>query len=319
MGSPPFALSVLQALLHSEHETALLVTLPDRRRGRGRSISRSPLAALADEAGIEVLQPETTRDEAFVRELARREPEVLVVASYGEILREAVLELAPQGALNVHASLLPRWRGASPIQHAILAGDPRTGVSIQRLVRALDAGDLLLSEATPIDAEETAGELLERLAALGASTLLRALDALATGQARFMPQDPDAVTLAPKLRKEDGLLDWSRPAAELARRVRAVTPWPGARTTVIGTGEPREIVVTRARLASAPELPPGQPSGQPAGTLIGSGDGCLVRAADDWLELLEVKPAGKAAMSGADFLRGARFGPEARMLTPIDS
>ena len=313
LGSPPFALPIFEALLASEHEVALLVTPPDRPRGRGRVLSSSPLAELAAGAGIDCLRPETTRAEEFPRQLAAREPELLVVASYGEILRQPVLELAPHGALNVHASLLPRWRGASPIQHAILAGDPETGVSIQRMVLALDAGDVLLSQATPIRPEETAGELMERLAALGATTLLRAIDTIANGTAEYTPQDPTAVTLAPKLKKEDGQLDWSRRSEEILRRVRAMTPWPGARTSLVSEQGTRPIVVTRARSVAAAEFPrEGTPP--PAGSLLDREQRLVVQSGDGLVELLEIKPAGKPSMGADAFLRGARLDASAHLV-----
>ena len=313
LGSPPFALPIFEALLTSDHEVALLVTPPDRPRGRGRVLSGSPLAEAAERAGVACLRPETTRAEAFPRELAAHEPELLVVASYGEILRQPVLELAPHGALNVHASLLPRWRGASPIQRAILAGDPETGVSIQRMVLALDAGDVLLSQATAIEPEETAGELLQRLADLGATALLRAIDMIASGSARYTPQDPAGVTLAPKLRKEDGRLDWSRTSDEILRRVRAMTPWPGARTSLVNEQGTRPIVVTRARAVDAQALArDGRP--QPAGSLLDLEERLLVQSGDGVVELLEIKPAGKSAMSGHAFLRGARLDASAHLV-----
>ena len=165
---------------------------------------------MADAAGVPVIQPSTTKQPEFLASLAAFAPDVLAVASYGEILRTDVLELAPQGALNVHASLLPRWRGASPIQAAILAGDAETGVSIQRMVLALDAGDVLLERRTPIGPEETAGELFDRLAESGAGALLDALDALADGTAQFQPQDADAISVCRKLKKLDGVLAWRR-------------------------------------------------------------------------------------------------------------
>jgi methionyl-tRNA formyltransferase len=305
LGSPPFALAVLERVLASSHEVLEVVTPPDRPAGRGRTVHRSSLAALAEARGISVLQPETTRTEAFVSALAAREPDVLLVASYGEILRENVLTLAPHGALNVHASLLPRWRGASPIQAAIQAGDTWTGVSIQRMVRALDAGDVLLEERTPIGAEETAGELTARLAALGGDAAVRALDELASGTATFTPQDPAGVTFARKLEKDAGRIVWSKPAAELARLVRAMNPWPLARTR-LPDGE-RELAILRARAATeecGASLVPG--------TLLDSRR-FLVQTGTGALELLAVQPAGKPEMDGAAFLRGARLVPPARL------
>lgn len=296
LGSPPFALPILEALLASSHRVLALLTPPDRPRGRGRTVQRSPLAALADSRGVPVLQPATTRDPELVAELRALAPDVLVVASYGEILRSEVLDLAPHGSLNVHASLLPRWRGASPIQRAILEGDPVTGVSVQRMVPALDEGDVLHTVETPLERGETAGELLARLAALGGPALVEALDRLESGGAVFTPQDPHQVTYAPKLTKDQGWIDWARPALELERQVHGLNPWPAARTLL---PDGRELVVLRARAH------PGAPGAQP-GELVG-GDGLRVAAGEGCLELLEVKPAGKGAMEGSAFLRGARL------------
>ncbi|MFT7680119.1 MAG: methionyl-tRNA formyltransferase [Planctomycetota bacterium] len=296
MGSPPFALPVLERLLASDvHETCALVTPPDRPRGRGRSVIRSELALMADAAGVPVIQPNSTKDPEFLQSLAAFEPDVLAVASYGEILRTDVLELAPHGALNVHGSLLPRWRGASPIQAAILAGDAESGVSIQRMVLALDAGDVLLERRTPIGPQETSGELFERLAESGACALIDALDALADGSAQFQPQDQTAVTICRKLSKQDGVLDWSDPAEALARRVRAMTPWPGARTSL---PDGRALVVLEARVHTGE-------SGAP-GSLL-EGPGLRIATGDGALELIRIKPAGKGAMDAAAFQNGAQL------------
>ena len=263
LGSPPFATPILERLLSSErHELLALVTPPDRPRGRGRAVVRSTLAELADDAGVPVVQPASTKDPAFLETLASIGPEVLMVASYGEILRRDVLELCPHGALNVHGSLLPRWRGASPIQRAIAAGDAETGVSIQRMVLALDAGDVLLEKRTAIGPAETAADLFERLSQLGADAAEEALDLLAGGDAVFIPQDESLVTLAPKLTKDDGRIDFTLPAATIARHVRAMTTWPGARTTSV------EVTPSGASSSSHQAAPP--PSGGAPGFHLGA-------------------------------------------------
>ncbi len=301
MGSPPFAAPVLESIAASSHEIVLLVTPPDRPRGRGRKSAPSELAERARSLGAAVLQPETTKTPDFAAAVAAHEPDVLVVASYGEILREDILGLAPHGALNVHASLLPRWRGASPIQAAILAGDAETGVSVQRMVLALDEGDVLLARSTPIDADENAGELLARLALLGGEAAVAALDAIEAGEATYTPQSADDATFARKLTKDHGLLDWTEPAEDLARRIRAVTPWPGARTH-LADGKPLGIL--RARVT--------QDSGAP-GTLLAHKGAPLVACGNGALELTEVKPAGKGAMDGAAFQNGARLEPGTKL------
>ncbi len=297
LGSPPFGTPVLEALLSSRHEVALVVTQPERAAGRGRKPRPSPIAELARERGIPLLRPSTTRDPEFVRALADSRPDALLVASFGEILRRDVLDVPRLGPFNVHASLLPRHRGASPIQAAILAGDPVTGVSVQRIVPALDEGDVVHALETPIGPEETAGELAARLAVLGGRAAVEALDRIEAGTAEFRPQDPALATYAPKLRKEDGRVDFARPAAELHRFVRAMTPWPGARTS-----DPagRELILLAVR-------PLDEPAGAPPGTLLPAGRRLVVATADRALEVLRLKPAGKREMDGEEWLRGARL------------
>lgn len=303
MGSPPFATPILRRLLESPHEVLGLVTPPDRPRGRGRGVSRSELAALADGANLPVLQPGSTKDPAFVAALADLGADALMVASYGEILRSEVLDLCPHGALNVHGSLLPRWRGASPIQRAIAAGDAETGVSIQRMVLALDAGDVLLSSRTTIGPNETSADLFERLAGLGAEAAVEALGVLERGEATFEPQDPSLVTLAPKLTKDDGRIDFNRSPEDIARHVRAMTTWPGARTRL---PDGRDLVVLEAI-----EADPGDGSGPP-GTIL-PGPGLVVQATGGAVRLQELKPAGKGAMDDRSFLNGARLEPGLRL------
>jgi methionyl-tRNA formyltransferase len=327
MGSPPFAVPVLSALFASRHEIAAVATRPDRPRGRGRSVERSPLVELARARDIRVLQPGSARDPAFVTELCALAPDVVLVASYGEILKRDVLELAPHGALNVHASLLPRHRGASPIQAAILSGDTETGVTIQRMVLKLDEGDVLLALSTPIGEHENAGDLLERLAHLGGEAAVRALDAIAAGSARFTPQDPSRATYAKKIEKHDGVVDWTKDAASIVRLVRAMTPWPGAHTQ---DASGRELVLLDVRATSANERAAVSPdraneasatlaataNGDAAmspGTLVVVDGAPFVAAGRGLVEIRALKPAGKARIDGAAWLRGARLQAGARL------
>jgi len=305
LGSPPFAVPVLEALLGTDHEALALVTRPDRPQGRGREVAASPLVTLAREHGLSVLQPPTTKDPELVAALRALDPEVLLVASYGEILRSEILELAPHGALNVHGSLLPRHRGAAPVQAAIAAGDRETGVSLQRIVLALDEGDVLLEKRIAIGERENAGELFDRLAVLGGNAAREALDRLQAGTAVFTPQDPSLATYAPKLRKEDGWIDWTRPADAVDRHVRAMTPWPGARTT---SPDGKPLVVAGAQ-------PLSEPVGEP-GTLLVARKRCVVACAEGALELLVVQPPGKRAMEADAWLRGARLEEGARLGGP---
>lgn len=303
MGSPPFAVPVFERVLASPHDVAALVTRPDRPRGRGRTTQPSSLVEAARRASIDVIQPTSTRDPDFIDELRRLAPDVLLVASYGEILKSELLELASHGALNVHASLLPRHRGASPIQAAILAGDRETGVTIQRMVLALDEGDVLVAEKLAIGADETAGELLQHLARLGGEAAVKALDLIERGDARFVPQDARLATYAKKLPKEAGWIDWSQRSDEILRFVRAMTPWPGARTTAPGGSE---LVVLKARASAAGAADaPGMLLDEPGSLCVSTGAGALV--------LERVKPAGKAEMDGGAWLRGVRLAPGARL------
>ena len=305
LGSPPFAVPVVNGLLESGHQPVAVVTPPDRPRGRGRATKPSALVECARSAGLDVIQPDTTKDPDFVARLAAYRADVMVVASYGEFLRREMLDLCPHGALNVHASLLPRWRGASPIQRAVLAGDAETGVSIQRMVMKLDAGDILLESRTPIGADETSGDLFERLALLGGQAIVRALDQIAAGTATYAPQDAELVTLAPKLSKADGNIDWTLGTRELERFVRGMTPWPGARTRL---PDGRDLVALEARAATVD----GVQDRMPPGALIGdtshrSKPQLIASTGDGALELLRVKPSGKGVMDAGAFLRGTRL------------
>jgi methionyl-tRNA formyltransferase len=244
-----------------------------------------------------VFRPENPHAEPVLSQLRSLAPEVLFVASYGLLLKRELLELAPHGALNAHASLLPRHRGASPIQAALLAGERETGVSIQRIVAALDRGDVLLSRAHAIGPRDTAGDLLQALAPIAGDAAVEALDRLERGEATFTPQDERLASYAPKLKKEDGRIDWQEPADAIERRVRAMSPWPTA-VTMLPDG--RDLQILRARLAEAPR-------GEPGTLVVGAQGGALVVAGRGALELEQVRLAGKRAVSGAEFLRGARL------------
>lgn len=312
LGSPPFAVPVLELLLESGHEALALVTRPDRPRGRGREVVVSPLVELGRARGMHVMQPASTKDPEFIDELRALEPDVLLVASYGEIVREEILQLAPHGALNVHGSLLPRWRGAAPIQKAIQAGDAETGVSVQRMVLALDEGDVLLERRTKIGEHETAGELFERLAVLGGEAALAALDQLDAGEAQFTPQDPALVTYAKKFTKQHGAIDWALDALAVDQHIRGVTPWPAAQALA---PDGSKLVVTKARVVPTEvDLPAAEP-----GVLVEAKQRCIVACGSGALELIEVKPAGKKAMDAASWLRGARLSVGDRLASVLES
>ncbi|MCC5861189.1 MAG: methionyl-tRNA formyltransferase [Gammaproteobacteria bacterium] len=293
-GTPEFAVPSLQSLLEDGWPVAGVLTQPDRPAGRGRRLLPSPVKRAALAAGLPVLQPVGLRDAASRAAVAALAPDLLVVAAYGLLLPQALLDLPRAGCINVHASLLPRWRGAAPIQRAILAGDRETGISIMRMVRALDAGPVYLTRALAIGEDETAGELHDRLARLGGEALLAALTGILAGTLAAQPQPDAGVTYASKLEKDEAVLDWSQPAVALARRVRAFNPWPVAETRLDGA----RVRIWRARVLNHDE----QAS---PGTLRVDG-GRRVRAAtgEGWLELLELQWPGKRVLAAAEALAG---------------
>ncbi|WP_163577653.1 methionyl-tRNA formyltransferase [Halomonas faecis] len=259
-GTPDFAAASLTALLESRHAVAAVYTQPDRPAGRGRQLSESPVKRLAGSHGLPVLQPESLKTSAVQNELAAHAADVMVVVAYGLILPQAVLEIPRLGCLNVHASLLPRWRGAAPIQRAIEAGDAESGVTIMQMDEGLDTGDMLLVRRTPITATTTGGELHDTLARLGGEALVEALDALAEGALSATPQPAEGVTYAAKLSKSEAELDFREPAERLAAKIRAFNPWPVA-WCPLGTARLRLLMAE----ASAPRA--GE-SAQPPGTLL---------------------------------------------------
>ena len=302
LGSPPFATPVLAQLVRSRFRPLAIVTQPPRAQGRGKKVAASEVAELARREGIELLEPERVREPAVLERLRALEPDVFLVVSYGELLRPEFLALPRVVALNVHPSLLPRHRGATPIPAAILAGDEVTGVAIQKIAKELDAGDLLLVRETPIRPGETSGELLARLGEWSGELVLEALELVESGRARYAPQDHTRATYCKKLAKEHGRLDWSEAAFALERRVRAMNPWPGA-VTRLPSGV--DLFVWRARVADG--------SGTAPGMVLEALPRLLVATGERALELLEVQVAGKRALSAAEFLRGARLALGARL------
>jgi methionyl-tRNA formyltransferase len=303
LGSGAFARPSLEALLDGGHEVAALVTQPDRAKGRGRALAPPPLKPLAESRGVRVLQPVRVRHPEAVALVRSLEPEALVVVAYGQILPRAVLDVAPRGAVNVHASLLPRYRGAAPIQWAIVRGETQTGVTTMILDEGLDTGPILLQRATPVDPEETAGALETRLSLLGARLLLETLAGLEAGTVLPKPQDAARATLAPIIRKDDGRIDWTLPAPDIARRVRGFDPWPGAWTTHGG----RSLKILAARAADgALEAEPGRIVGIMVRELrVACGGGSL-------LDVARLQPESRRPMDAAAFAAGARLEPGAR-------
>ena len=273
------------------HDIALVITQPDRPAGRGQRMLESAVKQFAKRQRLPLWQPETLRDPSAVERLREARADALVVAAYGALLPPALLKICRFGALNIHASLLPRWRGAAPIQRAILAGDRETGVSIMQMDEGLDTGPVLAQSKVEIGPHDDAGALHDRLAALGAQLMVKTLVDLAAGRVRPVPQPGDGATYARKIEKADTLLDWSRPAAELERRVRAFRPSPGALAT--HDGEPLKIWSVRVRAERG--LP---------GTVLASGALLIVACGEQSLEIVELQRPGGKRMAAASFLRG---------------
>jgi methionyl-tRNA formyltransferase len=291
-GTPEFAATSLQALLEARVAVAGVVTRPDKPQGRSRSqLVPPPVKLLAQSQNIPVLQPVQPVGDLFLASLRHLEPDLGVVAAYGHILRPEVLAVPPHGMINVHASLLPRFRGAAPIQHAILQGEHETGISIIQMEAGLDSGPVLHRVGTPIGPDETAGALTERLAQLGGSALVEALSLLSAGLARPQPQDHALATLAPKIDREMARIVWERDAAMLTRQVRAFDPTPGAWTTLNG-----EIL----KLFGAKEAPG---DGVP-GVVLAAGEHLVVAAGKNAVMLREVQPAGRSRIPVAAWVRG---------------
>lgn len=293
MGTPEFAVPSLQKLIETQ-TVAGVVTQPDRPAGRGRQVRPSPVKVTAKKAGIPLYQPKSLRSEESAAPLRAWQPDVIVVVAFGQILRPHVLDLPVHGCINVHASLLPRWRGASPIQHAIMAGDSKTGITLMQMDEGLDTGPIYLQESLNIHANETAASLHDRLSELGANLLAQRLDDIVQGRIEAAAQDSALATYAPLIKKSAGLLDWQRSSTELDRHIRAMTPWPGAFSS--WQGESLKILVAQPTVEQ-------MPSGQP-GQLFVDQDAVLVHTGDGSLRLDRIQLAGKKAMSAADFLRG---------------
>lgn len=300
MGSPSFAVPSLNAL-QEEFQIAAVVTQPDRPAGRGRKLSFSPVKERALELRLPILQPPSLRERSILATFREFAPDVVVVAAFGQILPPNVLKLPAHGCLNVHASLLPRWRGAAPVQAAILQGDRETGVTIMKMDAGLDTGPILAQRSTSIHPDETGGELADRLSVLGAELLVECLPVYVNGELTPQPQDESAATYAPMLKKSDGALAFDRDAITLERQVRAYEPWP----TSFFKWDDRRIVVRNAHAVENSGTPPGttlEYDGKPA---IATESGLLI--------LDEVQPAGKNRMSGQAFLNGAQHFPQSRL------
>ncbi len=306
-GTGSFGLPTLDALFASRHKIAAVVTQPDK-TGRGHHGHVNPIKALASQRTRPVLQPENVNDPAVLAELKDFRADIFVTAAYGQILKKVLLDIPPHGAINLHASILPKYRGAAPIHAALLAGETETGVTIFRIVPKLDAGPILGIETTPIGPAETTGELHDRLADLAAPMTIRLLDALESGAVAETVQDDARTTYARQLRKEEGEIDWSKLPAQVINHLRAMTPWPGAYSMLQLPGrEPLRVTLT----AAEPTEEPADASAAP-GTIFPTEGELVVQTGGGPLRILRLKPAGKREMTGAEFRRGHVLAPESR-------
>ncbi len=302
MGTPDFAVPSLEGLIQSQDDVVAVVTQPDRQKGRGKKITPPPVKQAAIQANIPVLQPTKIRTEEFRETLAEYKPDVMVVAAYGRILPPSLLELAPLGCINVHGSLLPRHRGAAPIQWAIIEGDREAGVTIMQMDVGMDTGNILLPAKIEVEANETAGGLFTKLANLGATTLVEALNLLRNGKLESVAQDHTLATKAPPLKKEDGLLDWNKSAQELQCLIRGLDPWPSCYSFLDGK---------RFRFFS-PEVIYKESSHPPGTLLMADKLGILIATGENVLLIREIQPEGKKRMDVNAFLCGQALEPGLR-------
>lgn len=296
-GTPEFALASLAALVESGHDVVAVYTQPDRPAGRGRKLTASPVKRYAEAKGIAVLQPESLKSDAAADEFAALQPDVMIVAAYGLILPQRILDVPTHGCLNVHASVLPRWRGAAPIQAAILAGDKTAGVSLMQMTAGLDCGPVFSDASLEIGRDEVAGELHDRLATLGAERLIADLPRILAGELVAVEQDESLATYAAKIQKQDAELDWSLPAEELQRRVRAYNPVPGA--YFFANGDVR-IKVWQASLAA-------DVAGEPGSFMQYDEDAVIVACGDGGLSLESLQVPGKRRASRSEFVKQLRL------------
>lgn len=309
-GTPDFAVPTLEALLESRHSLVGVVTQPDRARGRGHKSQPGAVKRVAQQHGRTILQPERLRDEGFLESLRSLNADLGVVAAYGRILTDALLQIPRFGLINVHASLLPKYRGAAPIHRAVMAGEVETGVTIMRVVKALDAGPMIAKVARAIDPIETSADVEHDLARLGGKALVEAVDAIARGAATETPQDDAQATYAPKIEKADGIIQWSRPAAQIHNQIRGLHPWPHAFSDLDGA---RTILLKSEVAQDAPEA-----EAAPGTILEAHGDRFRVQTGDGALRVLLLQREGRRPMTPREFLAGHRVQAGARFL-PSDS
>lgn len=299
-GTPAFAVPPLDALLGSEHAVVAVVSQPDRPRGRGQQLQPTATRRVADAHGVPVLQPTRIRDEEFLRAVRDLSPDLGVVAAFGRILPDSLLAIPRLGMINVHASILPSYRGAAPIQRAVLAGDAETGVTIMRVASELDAGPTFAVERVPIAPDATSGDVEAEVSRAGASLLMRVVDDLAAGRAVETPQDASRATYAPKVTKAEGPIDWNQPAAAIHNRIRGLQPWPLASASLAGA----RYVIRRSAVDEATT------TALPGAVIEAHGDRLVTACAGGTtLRLLEIQPEGRRPMAARDFLAGRRLTP----------
>jgi methionyl-tRNA formyltransferase len=303
MGTPEFAVPSLQALEESRHEIVAVVTQPDRPRGRGRKLTPPPVKESALRSGLTVLQPTAIKTEEFLAELASYKPDVIAVTAYGRILPGPLLSMPPMGTINVHGSLLPRYRGAAPIQWAIINGESVAGVSIMQMDEGLDTGDVILTGSTPVAADDTTASLAARLAPLGGRLLIEALDQLQAGEALIQPQDDSLATMAPPLTKEQGLIDWYEPALAISCRIRGLDPWPTAYTFLNG----KRLRLFKPEIVSHPDTM------EPGSICTADKNGLMIATGLEYLSIKEVQIEGSRRMEVGPFLQGHELKPGTRL------
>jgi methionyl-tRNA formyltransferase len=309
-GTPAFAVPTLDELLHSRHHVVGIVTQPDRPSGRGQRTIAAPVKARAIAAGLPILQPDKMKDPAFLASLAGFDADIGVVAAYGRILTEAMLAIPPLGMVNVHASLLPRYRGAAPVHRAVMNGETETGVTIMRVVKALDAGAMLATAGRAIGPDETSDIVERDLAAVGAPLLRETLDRLADGPVEERTQDEAQATYAPRLTRDDGIVDWSRTAAAIHNQIRGLHPWPHAFSFLGG----RRVILRRSSLSvDGGSSPPGI-HGAPGTIVAASGGDLTVSTGVGTIRIIELQPEGKRPLRAREFLAGHRLAPGDRFM-----
>jgi len=296
MGTPDFSVPTLMEIVGQGHDVVACYSQPPRPAGRGMDLKKSPVHEAAESFGIPVFTPKSLRAEEEQAQFAALDADVAVVVAYGLLLPKAVLDAPKYGCLNLHASLLPRWRGAAPINRAVMAGDKETAVQVMRMEEGLDTGPVCMSETVAIGENMTAGELHDRLSGLGGDLMVRALAALSRGALGEQAQSEDGVTYAAKLSKEETRIDWSKPAAEVHNHIRGLSPFPGAWCEMPLGGKPERVKILRTSLAEGQGAP---------GSVLDTGNGPVIACASGAVRLDQVQRAGKKPMSGADFLRGA--------------